>query len=395
MRNWTKITNPSSPLYLCGFRPFFLLTAGYSALLLLGLILQFSITYTLWHPPTPFWFVHELLFGVSLAMLAGFLLTAFPAWTDSLRVKSTQLQRLVLCWLMARVSMGCATIITMFPTIVFNVLFFVLLLSALAPAVRDKRYQRHRLFFYQLLLYFFVMLSGYWFWMTGDKHQTLAILHTGVGVLIILLLTILSRLSMVVVNHALLKYGETTQKHLAKPPRRNFAIGIIICYLTANWWLPQSSIAGWLALACAASVLNILNDWHLTKAWRDLYYQIGYSIYVLIAAAFALIGINNIWSLSTVNIDVTWLFSGPIGLAIALIMLVVGQKHSGHQLEYGVAIKWLMLSVWVFALSTLFTISNLWLPLIIASCSAMLSAILYLHLNWKTHSRPRCDGKEG
>ncbi|MBL4832190.1 MAG: NnrS family protein [Aliivibrio sp.] len=395
MNIWAKITSASSPLYLCGYRPFFLLTASYSALLLLGVILQINITHTLWQPPTPFWFIHELLFGIGLAMLAGFLLTAFPAWTDSLRVDSTQLQRLVLCWLVARVSMGCAALITMFPAIVFNVLFFVLLLSALAPAVRDKKHQRHRIFFFQLLLYFFVMLLGYWFWMTGDKQQTFAIMHTGVGVFIILLLTILSRLSMVVVNHALLKYGETTLKHLAKPPRRNFAIGIILCYLAANLWLPQSSIAGWLALACAASVLNILNDWHLTKAWRDLYYQIGYSIYVLIAASFTLIGINNIWSLSIVNLDVTWLFIGPIGLAIALIMLVVGQKHSGHQLEYGAGIKWLMLSIWVFAVSTLFTISNLWLPLIIASCSAMLSAILYLQLNWKTHSRPRCDGKSG
>ncbi|MGI9523674.1 MAG: NnrS family protein [Hyphomicrobiaceae bacterium] len=95
------------PVFSFGFRPFFLGAAVYAGLVV-----------ALWVPwyldaiemPTAFgpltWHAHELLFGSTFAIIAGFLLTAVPNWTGRLPVVGYSLMMLFGLWVMGRLTVA-------------------------------------------------------------------------------------------------------------------------------------------------------------------------------------------------------------------------------------------------------------------------------------------------
>ncbi len=94
----------NAPLLTLGFRLFFLL-ASVSALVLLIIWQQFmqgtqsNLTYfasTSWH-------AHEMLLGYSVAVIAGFLLTAVSNWTGKVTLQGGGLMALGLLWLYGRI----------------------------------------------------------------------------------------------------------------------------------------------------------------------------------------------------------------------------------------------------------------------------------------------------
>lgn len=99
---FTKAAPP--PILSTGFRPFFLLAAlsavclvpSWLAVLLLGLPLKSWLPPVIWHP-------HELLFGYTSAVIAGFLLTAAQNWTGQVTARGGWLAALCALWLAGRV----------------------------------------------------------------------------------------------------------------------------------------------------------------------------------------------------------------------------------------------------------------------------------------------------
>lgn len=95
----------STPAFLSfGFRPFFLGAAAYAAVAMsiwlavyrFGLPADFhGLSPALWH-------AHEMVFGYSLAVIAGFLLTAVRNWTGRPTLHGPALLLLFLFWLCAR-----------------------------------------------------------------------------------------------------------------------------------------------------------------------------------------------------------------------------------------------------------------------------------------------------
>ncbi len=91
------------PLFALGFRIFFLL-AGFAALALLILWQQMTqgtisppyFTGTIWH-------AHEMLLGYTVAVIAGFLLTAVSNWTGKITLQGDGLVGLSLLWLYGRI----------------------------------------------------------------------------------------------------------------------------------------------------------------------------------------------------------------------------------------------------------------------------------------------------
>ncbi|EGU56253.1 hypothetical protein VINI7043_09594 [Vibrio nigripulchritudo ATCC 27043] len=388
MRN---LFNSKAPLYACGFRPFFLLATSYTLLLMLHAVVGAS-------PSSNVWYMHELIFGIGSAVIAGFLLTAFPAWTDTERLTGRRLILLVALWVSARALGWMLPMIGVLPMQLMNVAFSLLLLSVLIRPILDARQARHRIFYYYLALYCSGALVSYFFWIEDDLDLTRQWLTASGGVFVILMMIVFSRMSMVIVNHALERFDVTDQCHLARPPRRNFAIGIIVLFLSVDLWMPGSSVSGWLALACTCAVLNILNDWHLPKAWRDLYYQAGYAFYLLIAAGFGVIGTSNIWGLSISGSALLILFAETAAIAVLVIMLVVGQKHTGYPLQYSPSIRLMLAAMPVAAtlqLGQVFYVTSHKplhvLPVILIA----LCFIFYLVSFWSKLTRIRVDGKSG
>lgn len=92
------------PIFGLGFRAFFAL-AGFSALLLILLwnaIYRGDLPSQNYYSPT-IWHAHEMLAGYSVAVIAGFLLTAVKNWTGQATISGRRLAGLCLLWLYGRI----------------------------------------------------------------------------------------------------------------------------------------------------------------------------------------------------------------------------------------------------------------------------------------------------
>ena len=73
---------PGFALWNLGFRPFYLLASLFSAISILLWAIQYSGYLPFAYLQGPVWHGHEMIFGYTIAVIAGFLLTAVRVWTN-------------------------------------------------------------------------------------------------------------------------------------------------------------------------------------------------------------------------------------------------------------------------------------------------------------------------
>jgi uncharacterized protein involved in response to NO len=94
-----------------GFRPFFLGAAVFGGLAILAWVVLFAAgTHAEFLYPPREWHVHEMLFGFIPALIAGFLLTAIPNWTERIPLRGAPLLAMFLLWLAGRLLMAAPLI---------------------------------------------------------------------------------------------------------------------------------------------------------------------------------------------------------------------------------------------------------------------------------------------
>jgi len=98
-------TKQPAALWRLGFRPFYLLAAAFAALAVplwmaryYGHLPQLPAVGLLWH-------LHEMVFGMAVAVVIGFLYTAARNWTNLWTPRGTPLALLAALWLAGRVAM--------------------------------------------------------------------------------------------------------------------------------------------------------------------------------------------------------------------------------------------------------------------------------------------------
>lgn len=142
---FTGRTAPHGPAVLnLGFRPFFLGAAVFSVLIIVAWTLVYSFSFRVpLNALAPFqWHAHEMIYGYSLAVIAGFLLTAVRNWTGVDTARGAPLLVLFGLWAAARVAMlfGTAFIVA---AAVFDMLFIAVLVGAVAsPIVRVRMWKQ-------------------------------------------------------------------------------------------------------------------------------------------------------------------------------------------------------------------------------------------------------------
>lgn len=96
-------------LFSYGFRPLFLLAGVYAALAVPLWMLIWSGAVVLNGPFSALdWHVHEMLFGYTSAVIAGFLFTAIPNWTGRMPTRGWPLMVLTALWLGGRLAVAGA-----------------------------------------------------------------------------------------------------------------------------------------------------------------------------------------------------------------------------------------------------------------------------------------------
>ncbi|QIT55323.1 NnrS family protein [Aquisalimonas sp. 2447] len=147
------------PLLSIGFRPFFLVASWFAVLVM---VVWVSFLTTGAPAPGPWdpilWHGHELLFGFTAAVIAGFLLTAAQNWTKRQTCTPRSLMVLVTLWLAARLGFLVPGAMPMWLLTVLDLAFFPLLAIMLATALIPAENRRNYAFIPLLLA--FTVLNG-------------------------------------------------------------------------------------------------------------------------------------------------------------------------------------------------------------------------------------------
>ena len=205
------------------------------------------------------------------------------------------------------------------------------LIAILGPRLLRHPERRHASFLWALLALAALVAGFYADALRGVPPARW--LHGTLGVLMILVVLAMSRISMRIVNSAIEELGIAGVEYRARPPRRNLAMFCIGLYTAAEFFAPGARIGGWLALAAAASVLNLGNDWHVGRALLRRWPLMLYAVYLLMAAGYGLMGLALVGGGTGFGAGRHLLTVGALGLSVFVVICIAGRNHSGHRLD--------------------------------------------------------------
>ena len=315
-----------------GFRPFFLLAAGWAALTLLTLVGAFVLgAWPAGALPLARWHGHEMLFGFVAATIAGFLLTAVPAWTGSRAVSGFPLAALAALWLAGRAAMSPWLKLQGTPWLLLDVAFFPALAVALAvPLVRARNYRNFQFLLILALLasadaLFVAVQLG---WLAAPPFDPL---RMGVNLVMLLIVVVGGRIIPAFTRNALLKAGvRCTFTPLPWLDRACLAAAASV--VIVDIVRPDSVIAGWLAALTAALLAVQMSRWFGHRTLRMPIVWVLHAGFLWLCVALAL---KALWLLAQAPWAANWLHAltaGAFGTMTLGVMTRVALGHTGREL---------------------------------------------------------------
>ena len=323
------------PLWLVGFRPFFILACLSGLALPMIWALMFSGTLPM--PATTFsanqWHAHEMFFGFGWAVLGGFLLTATKNWVKIRGYHGLALIYLVAVWLVERAAVWFQGALPPAVFFVANNLFLtsivVMLLFSLLRH-REKDAYPDNYFFLVMLPAFLiaknVLLSADHF--QSGIDMTIGLFRIAFLVMFERTLTQFMRnvFSVDILRNPLL---DTTIKSLA------------VLLIPASFM--TSPIAGWIGLLLAVLMLVRFVFWKPQLAMRRIDLGIMYLGYLAIATQLVLKFLDQTiepaW-VGTVSVHVFTL--GAMGLVIPAMIVRIAKGHTGRKVAFDSLDKWVL-----------------------------------------------------
>ena len=390
------------PILSCGFRPFFLLASGYSVILMV----LWSFFWAGWpqlpaNPGGPIvWHAHELIFGFVIAGIGGFLTTAAPEFLKIKDINGQHLLLLLLLWILGRIAFWSSAFLDLIPAAVFNIGFLLYLLYLLAPAFWRDPGRKQMAFIYNLII--LLAIEGGFYTAAIRGLNAMPWLYAAVNASMILIIVALSRISMRIINNMEegVNMPELETPYLARPPRRNTAIFTISLFALGELFQPGNDISGWLALAAASAVLNLLNDWHIGRPLFNPWVFSMYAVYWCMAMGYLGLGLSILFNWPMASGAWHLLTTGSMGLAMLLVMVIAGFVHTGRILQFQ---PWVGIAVIALLLSTLFRVAvvfsqltALFMPIIVASAAFWSLAFgIYFLKFFRVLTQPAADGRTG
>ena len=378
--------------FALGFRPFFL-AAGLHALLMMALwllVLHGSLDIGAWSPHI--WHGHEMLFGFTVAVIAGFLLTAAQNWTGLRTPSGLPLAMLLLLWLAGRLGFLIPGLPVVWVALVDLAFLPVLALVLAMPILKAK--QLHNYPFPVMLLVLTAanaLVHGEALGWTSDSASLG--LHLATYVVVTMIVVMGGRM-----------IPSFTDNKLRTRARRWKAIEWLVPLATLTALLSAlmapDSLATALLATLAAGVHAIrLAGWYTKKLWAVPLLWILHLGYAWIVLGFALLALSAAGVAAAAGSALHAFTAGGIGVLTLGMMARVALGHSGRLLEPAPVMTLAFVAVNLAAL-----IRVAW-PLLFPSAYAEGMAIaglawmaafgLFAAIYTPILLRPRVDGKPG
>jgi len=379
-------------LFALGFRPFFL-AAGVFAIVLLGLWLAVLEGRIATGPLAPaVWHGHEMLFGFTVAVIAGFLLTAAQNWTGIRTPSGTPLAALFLLWLAGRLGFLIPGLPAGLVATV-DLLFLPVLALALAwPIIKAKQLSNAP--FPVMLLVLAAANALVHGEALGWSAASASLgLHLAAYVVVMMMVVMGGRV-----------IPSFTDNKLRTRARRWKAIEWLapvatLGALVAALLVPDSRATVLLAALAAAVHVIRLAGWYTGKFWSVPLLWILHLGYAWIALGFALLALSAAGVSAATGASLHAFTTGGIGVLTLGMMARVSLGHTGRLLEAA------PLMTLAFVAINLAALIRVMLPLLFPAAYAQGMAAaglmwiaafgLFAAIYTPILLRPRVDGKAG
>ena len=314
---------PDFALWSLGFRPFYLLAGVFSAVS----VLLWAAQYSGWLPSAylqgPLWHGHEMLFGYTLAVIAGFLLTAVRNWTGQPTPTGVPLMALAALWVLGRVlvltPLGAAAAVV-------NAAFPLALAVAIGIPLVRSRNTRNYFFIGLLVLMGGLILALHLAWQGAFEIPPRAGLLLGLDVVLFIMSVMGGRVIPMFTNN-----GVPGTQATRRAPVESLVLGSVLLLCVADLLRLPPVVAAVIALAGAVAHGARLFLW---QSWRTLstpLVWILHAAYAWIVAHLVLRGLSGLGLLAE-SFAVHALTVGAIGGLTLGMMTRTARGHSGRPL---------------------------------------------------------------
>jgi uncharacterized protein involved in response to NO len=377
-------------LWNLGFRPFYLLASLFSAFSVVLWVAQYSSLIPPVYPHGSVWHAHEMLFGYTTAVVAGFLLTAVRNWTNQPTPTGKPLMALVALWVAGRV-----LILTPLATAaaVVNAAFPIAVAIAIGIPLLKARNVRNYFFVALLIMLGALALLVHLTLQRRFAFPPQASLQLALDVVLFIMVVMGGRVIPMFTNNGI--PGARATRH---PWLERFSLGSVLLLLLADLLQLYPTVLAAIALISAVAHGVRLYLW---RPWRTIatpLVWILHAAYAWIVAHLALRGLSEL-DLTGGSLATHALTIGAIGGLTIGMMTRTARGHTARPLQ---ADRYETASfVLVQAAAIVRVLGGMLLPgLYVASVqlSGVLWAtafLLYAVRYWGVLTQPRLDGKPG
>jgi uncharacterized protein involved in response to NO len=382
----------SFALFNLGFRPFFLF-AAYAAviLMLIWLLMYHNVIQLNAYYGFINWHSHEMLFGYSSAVIAGFLLTAVRNWTNVDTITRTPLAILAFIWLAARFLP-----FTPLPgslTALASLLFFLLLtLAIMHPIIKVKQQNNFIMIvlaFCFLIADLLVQLQHLGYLQQGVKYGNMLALYTILFVIMVLSGRVMPFFTRVVVPGTEIVERPVLEKSL---------LILFVLLALADLFSFNGYIISLLAAALTVTHIIRVKPWFSGPVLNVPILWVLYAGYLWIIIGFVLKALAGI-GMVTDNLAIHAWTVGGVGIITYGMMARVSLGHTGREMTpprlviIGFFILFLAAAIRVFLPMISISLYPRWIDIsgFLWIVAFVLFAISYTSILY----RPRVDGREG
>ena len=386
---------PTLSPFALAFRPFFLGSAIYAMLGMGTWAVVFQgqqVAGVTDFGPPHWWHAHGMIFGYSIGVVAGFLLTAIRNWTGLPTLNGRPLAALFALWAAARVMphMGAPIEATAAVDLTFNL---GLLISVTAPLVQARRWKDVATFPQKLLLLMAANAMVYFGAMGHGPGQRIG-LYLGLYVVLAVVLTIGGRVFPFFIRRGL-GIDEALQTSRSLVYVNLVALG---AFMLVDLIWPSS--VGAAALSAAVALINGRRLWTWTRrgVWSQPLLWVLILGYGWLIVGFALLSLDALGVFPAAQ-GLHALTTGCIGMTTVGMMARVSLGHTGRDIYAPRPVLFVCFGLLMVAATV-----RVWLPLtgvsysvvIISSQVAWVAAFaLFIGMYAPFLLTPRVDGKPG
>ncbi|MCM8594844.1 NnrS family protein [Accumulibacter sp.] len=378
-------------LLALGFRPFYLLASAFAALSIPLWVAQYS-----GHWPAGFplrgaaWHGHEMLFGYTQAVLAGFLFTAGRTWTGQPTPTGIPLLGLALLWVAGRVLVLTPWAIA---AALVNAAFPVAVAIGLAIPLHQSRNRRNYFFVGLLILLGTAVLAMHLSWMGIVAWPERASLQAGLDVVLFILAVMGGRVIPMFTNNGI--PGTKASRH---PLLEKFALGSVLLLLAADVLPAPTTVIATIALVAASAHAIRLYLWQPWRTFATPLVWVLHAAYAWIVVYLVLRALS-VLGLVAGPLAVHALTIGAIGGMTIGMMVRTARGHTGRPLladRFELACFVLVHGAALIRVFGGLFVPDAYLATVVGSGICWSIAFgLYALRYWPVLSRARIDGKPG